>query len=229
MTELFYTNYAGKSMETCSMDDKKKEHYPYEIKYDFNSKGFRDREWPEDIENKNWIIGDSYTKGLGQPIEHTWPRMLENLSQQQYIVVAEDGCSNDRMCERIKYIAENYKPSSMIVMWSFFARRFEQGKNVHITNRYPSHDDDLQNFMQNFHTANKVFPGLVNLVIPDAFINDTGHTYSADELVYLLTKQNIDKHIIVADRKDFARDEFHFGLLTCEGIAKKTFDLIGNI
>ena len=46
------------------------EEFPHEISYKYISRGFRDVEWPEDIQNTPVIFGDSFIAGIGQPVEH---------------------------------------------------------------------------------------------------------------------------------------------------------------
>ena len=56
--------------------------YPYPIEYVYNSRGFRDAEWPESVDelrNAIWCIGDSFTVGLGSPLAHTWPYLLQQI------------------------------------------------------------------------------------------------------------------------------------------------------
>ena len=62
--------------ELC-IDKQHFENYNKKISYKYNSKGFRDVEWPLDFSNWICCIGDSYTEGLGQPFEETWPQMLQ--------------------------------------------------------------------------------------------------------------------------------------------------------
>jgi len=45
--------------------------YTKQISYRYNSKGFRDDEWPEDLSDVIWCVGDSFTVGIGQPFEET--------------------------------------------------------------------------------------------------------------------------------------------------------------
>ena len=33
--------------------------YPYKVNYKFNSRGFRDNEWPNNLNDRVWCIGDS--------------------------------------------------------------------------------------------------------------------------------------------------------------------------
>ena len=55
--------------------------YPYKIEYVYNSRGYRDQEWPESpeqLKNSIWCLGDSFTVGLGSAVSRTWPHVLES-------------------------------------------------------------------------------------------------------------------------------------------------------
>ena len=68
--------------------------YDYPINYQHNSRGFRDSEWPNDLDNIIWCVGDSFTKGLGAPVEHTWPSILQNKTNKRCLNVSINGASN---------------------------------------------------------------------------------------------------------------------------------------
>ena len=77
----------GKRIDNTGLDTYEscfdKEHfknYSKKISYEYNSKGFRDVEWPTDLSDCIWCIGDSFTEGLGQPFEETWPQVLQKNS-----------------------------------------------------------------------------------------------------------------------------------------------------
>lgn len=99
-------------------------HYPHIVEYNFNSRGFRDREWPCTIAKDTiWCFGDSFTVGLGSPIEHTWHWQLEQLSGKPAITVAMDGASNDWIAKKIHQCQEEIGPMSIVVQWSYLHRR----------------------------------------------------------------------------------------------------------
>jgi hypothetical protein len=233
--KLFLTKHIGARVNEIGMDtlsqcvDKNKFKNHEDITYEFNSNGFRDREWPNDLNNKNWAIGDSYSVGIGQHMHHTWVRQLEQISNSSFINCSEDGCSNDRMCERIEYISREYKPKNIVVMWSFFARRYHDGKNVHHLEN--NHQNDLLNFKKNFINSNNAFPNLINSIIPNALVNEKGYTYNSTELLYVLKNSitEINKDVIIYDKLDTGRDGFHFGEETCRVISKKIFDYLKDL
>lgn len=111
--------------------------YPYLIEYQYNSRGFRDSEWPEDLCNKIWAIGDSYTVGLGSPVEHSWPYLLQERLNQRVINVSMDGASNNWIARRAREIIQHAKPAAVVIQWSHIERREDSirdyvNKNWHI-------------------------------------------------------------------------------------------------
>lgn len=105
-----------------------KEHfqqYPHHIEYVYNSRGFRDAEWPDNIEELQqaiWCIGDSFTVGVGSPLTHIWPQVLSQRLDLRTINVSMDGASNDWIVRRSWDIINAVQPKYMIVMWSYTHR-----------------------------------------------------------------------------------------------------------
>lgn len=100
--------------------------YPYKVEYKFNSRGFRDYEWPNSIDELResiWCIGDSFTSGVGVPFEHTWPQILRKMSSKNVINVSLDGASNPWITRQTEYILEEIKPKIIVIQWSYINRR----------------------------------------------------------------------------------------------------------
>lgn len=95
----------------------KDNNYPHPISYQYNDRGFRDQPWPTDLTNSTWCLGDSFTVGIGAPIEHTWPHLLGNT-----INVSMDGASNQWIARKAIRVLEEIKPKLMIIQWSFITR-----------------------------------------------------------------------------------------------------------
>lgn len=115
----------GDSLDQC-LDRKHFLDYPHRVEYDYNSRGFRDREWPHDMEelrSATWCIGDSFTVGIGQPLAHIWPVVLAERQKQRTINVSMDGASNDWIYRRALNVMCSVAPAQMIVMWSYTHRR----------------------------------------------------------------------------------------------------------
>jgi len=100
--------------------------YPWPINYSFNSRGFRDQEWPsaqQELESALWCVGDSFTVGIGQPWEHTWPQVLAAHTQKRVINVGRDGAANDSIAQAVMTIIDHVHPVNIVVMWSYLHRR----------------------------------------------------------------------------------------------------------
>jgi hypothetical protein len=113
------------SLELC-LDKKHFLSYPYNITYNYNSRGFRDAEWPntvEELKNAVWCVGDSFTVGVGSPVEHTWPYMLQQNMNMRTINVSMDGASNNWIARKVVKILTEIVPKTVIIHWSYIARR----------------------------------------------------------------------------------------------------------
>jgi hypothetical protein len=100
--------------------------YPYQVEYRYNSRGFRDQEWPEDIDelkNAIWCVGDSFTVGLGTPVEHTWAYILQKKLGIRTINVSMDGASNTWISRKSVDILQTINPKTLIIHWSYLNRR----------------------------------------------------------------------------------------------------------
>jgi len=97
--------------------------FPYKVEYCFNSRGFRDAEWPNDFSNVIWCLGDSFTTGIGSPIEHTWPYVLQCSTGRRTINVSLDGASNNWIARTGVAILKQFPAADMVVQWSFLHRR----------------------------------------------------------------------------------------------------------
>lgn len=227
----FESKYNGSDSVTLCLNKKHFHDYKKSVHYLYNSKGFRDEEWPNDIYNKIWCVGDSFTLGLGQPYEEIWPKLLEKKLGERCINISEDGCSNDLMAARIEDI-KKYNPKYIVVMWSYFWRRWTGNRNVNydVTKReLPK--DDLINFLKNLKLANLNSPcGILNFVIPDCMI-ETASSWKT--ILVGKNKKNINKLITQYDplnhypivneveQLDYARDGRHYDILTCEKIVEE--------
>jgi len=97
--------------------------YPHEITYQYNSRGFRDEEWPDNLAQAIWCFGDSFTVGVGSPRPHTWPAMLQRKTHTRCINVSLDGASNQWIARKIQSLAQSLVPSCVVVHWSYIHRR----------------------------------------------------------------------------------------------------------
>lgn len=112
------------SLKDC-LDKNYFKSYPYTVEYNYNSRGFRDTEWPSnfaELKNSIWCVGDSFTVGLGSPIEHTWPYILQKQTNTRTINVSMDGASNYWISRKALQIIKEIDPLAVVVHWSYLFR-----------------------------------------------------------------------------------------------------------
>jgi len=118
--------YSGIDNFDHCVDKQHFKQYPHEIIYQYNSRGFRDEEWPTDLHNAAWCIGDSYTAGIGVPYSHMWPQVLSQKTGKRTINVSMDGASNNWIARKAGQILDVIQPKLLILHWSFVTRREEE-------------------------------------------------------------------------------------------------------
>jgi hypothetical protein len=145
--------YSGLDSPQCCLNKQHFDAYPYEVNYVYNSRGFRDTEWPTDIKELQqaiWCVGDSFTVGVGQPFDHIWPQVLSRRLNQRTINVSMDGASNDWIVRRAWDIIDAVKPKYMIVMWSYTHRAESDRRDLSDEDRrmHSSKDSSAQDLMR---------------------------------------------------------------------------------
>jgi hypothetical protein len=149
--------------------------YPHSIEYTYNSRGFRDRNWPDSLDelrNAVWCIGDSFTVGIGQPLAHIWPQVLSDTINRRTINISMDGASNDWIYRRAIDIIRYINPVHMVVMWSYTKRREsdridmpDEDRRIETSKESSEQDYDHWLILSNrLHTANDQ---VIQTTIPD--------------------------------------------------------------
>jgi hypothetical protein len=197
--------------------------YTKDISYRYNSRGFRDHEWPEDLSNVVWCVGDSFTVGTGQPFEESWPQVLEKKIGKRCINLGEDGCANDTLALRIQEICKLYKPKLIVVMWSYLHRRRIDGENVQFDKKDFGADRDLKNFIKNYKLCANVQTDIIHSIIPDVFTEK-----NLKNIQYILQHEEIED-IISFPQLDYARDYHHFDIKTSELVTNLMIEKINTI
>ena len=130
LPELYLSTFSNKHWHTSGIDSPElcsnRRHYfsyPHKVEYCYNSRGFRDAEWPEDLADVIWCVGDSFTVGLGSPLEHTWPYILQQRSGRRTINVSMDGASNNWIARIVSAILAELPNAVIVTQWSFLHRR----------------------------------------------------------------------------------------------------------
>jgi hypothetical protein len=98
--------------------------YTKKVHYQYNSRGFRDREWPANPQLRDcvWCFGDSFTAGVGSPETDTWVRQVEQALGRPCINISLDGANNQWIAEKIQRVQQEINPPHIIVQWSYFHR-----------------------------------------------------------------------------------------------------------
>lgn len=166
--------YSGIDCAKHCVDKQHFARYPYAIEYEYNSRGFRDAEWPPsltDLQNCIWCVGDSFTVGIGSPQSHTWPARLSHAANCRTINISLDGGSNTwiaRTCERI---VQEINPKRLVVMWSYTERRELPNANLTDEQRRcqdvtATAEENLQNFWGCYQKVIDLAPQSVHFCIP---------------------------------------------------------------
>jgi hypothetical protein len=117
-------NEFGLDSKAHCLDQNHFNNYPHQVIYSYNSRGFRDQEWPNNLDHAIWCIGDSFTVGIGCPQHHTWSRILQDRTNTRTINVSLDGASNVWIKRQALQILNEVSPHFMVIHWSYF-HRFE--------------------------------------------------------------------------------------------------------
>lgn len=158
-----WTHSGIDSQDNC-LDLKHFQQYPHNIVYNYNSRGFRDDEWPDNVDQVIWCVGDSFTVGLGNPRKHTWPYLLQKKLNVRCINVSLDGASNQWIARNAQLIISKFPQARVVIQWSFLHRR--ESANQQRLHHAPelSVYEDLDLWQQCVESL----PTAVHSVIPDA-------------------------------------------------------------
>lgn len=222
MVNLKLQNTAGQRFLESGIDSyekcRNKDHFrnfPYSIEYVYNSRGFRDVEWPDNLSDAIWCIGDSFTVGLGSPIEHTWVHLLKHRVPCPVINISMDGASNDWIARMSNTIQTAVKPAAIIHQWSYAHRREknsnERDEDRRIWNVWATVDEDMDNFINCVKsTAGNNQTQILHSVIPNPVkeFDNQGINLKRFKL------ENIPNMLYDNIQLDLARDGHHYDILT---------------
>lgn len=227
LDEIVLTHTVNEFTTTLGIDSlahcQDRDHYNSYAKfvvYKFNELGYRDEEWPTNIENKVWCVGDSFTVGIGQPFEETWPQLVQNKIQSRVITISMNGASNTWIARRAKFILEKFKPFALLIQWSYVHRREDPDLSkldeLRALNFDPKDFADFENLTANIMSveSNKSTTKIVHSFIPQFFDSDSDIQKSVD-LYNMLSKNNI-LYFAPPKQIDFARDGYHYDIGTAE-------------
>jgi len=180
--------------------------YKHDIEYCYNSRGFRDKEWPvttQELQDSVWCIGDSFTVGTGSPLSHTWPQVLEKSIQHRCINVGMDGASNEWITRQALNIIHQIQPRNIVILWSYLHRRESTDTTLNNEDRriWSTTAGDQENWDNFTQCQAQLINHNVNIVqgiVPNY----------ADTNTFPLDK------VIAVPQLDRARDGHHFDIVT---------------
>lgn len=214
--------YSGLDSINGCLDKAWFKQYPHTVEYYYNSRGFRDTEWPDsvnELKNSIWCVGDSFTVGLGSPIEHTWPYLLNKKLKKQTINISMDGASNDWISRKVVRILKEIQPKNMVIHWSYIERR--ESDNCLLNDedrRLPYLVKDLDNGFDNLQLCVKSVEqhsGACQIV--HSFIPKSYSTPTAQYCQALLDHMFKNKYNLgLIKQLDYARDYHHYDIKTSD-------------
>lgn len=150
----------GIDSEDKCRDKKWFKNYPHEITYSYNNRGFRDSEWPPDSELSNaiWCFGDSFTVGIGNNINHTWPQILSTKTGRRTINISLDGASNNWIHRRAKEVLDTVKPRALVIHWTYLSRYEKEDHSLSDEDRrlhchpFDWQEDDTEVYKKRFNS-----------------------------------------------------------------------------
>jgi hypothetical protein len=223
--------YSGMDSAEYCMDKKHFDSYLHRVNYKYNSRGFRDEEWPTDINELKqavWCVGDSFTVGIGSPLEHTWPYQVGKQLGRRIINISMDGASNEWIARKVLRICETVSPELIIVQWSYTHRR--EHKHILLSDedrRIHNCKEESQQDIDNTICCIKAVAEKSTSIIIHSFIPYFAH--ATDRLQLLSKIKNLPiLSIPEIVRLDIARDGHHYDIRTAEKFSIAVSNLLTN-
>lgn len=200
------------SYSQCA-DKKWFEQWPDTVSYQFNSAGYRTHELidPGCI----LVIGDSFTLGMGVNSDQRYTNLLEQQLNHQVANFSLNGASNDWISRKLSQLLRILQPRAVIIHYTFSHRRERPNLDWHDNERtecepFYSSQENFDNWRKNFDQINSLCTGLqvIHSFIPQ------WHDQSVD---YSMLGPTVVKPITITD---YARDRFHYGILTHQHLAQ---------
>ena len=214
LQKLYIGNCINKKMQSYGLDTlidierRNKldifENYPYKVDYQFNSRGFRDREWPANLQDSLWVIGDSHVLGLGVPERLLFTRLLEEITGKKVINLGSYSAFNIWISLSCESILNEIQPKNLIVAWTHLSKRIRPDEPFSYSK------DNLTHFHK---CVNMIIRASKNCNVIQMC---SPNILEKDDINYFLKYK---KFIGLVDQIDYARDGFHIGVETHRQIA----------
>jgi hypothetical protein len=205
--------------------------YPFtNILYKYNNRGYRDEEWPTNLDDVIWCIGDSFTLGVGSPIEHTWPFLLRQYTGSKVINVSMNGASNEWISRKTLKLLESCKPKAIVILWSYLHRREKPREDIDDEARIWTIKDNWQSHVKNFiECRERVVRACNDTLLIDACIPNyafESHIPIKGFLTNNYTAKFGETFLGELKQRDYARDYHHFDIKTSHAFVKQITDIM---
>jgi len=205
--------------------------YNKTILYEYNYLGYRDLDWPTDLSNQIWCIGDSFTVGLGQPSSETWSNILSQKMNRRIINVSMNGASNDWMRRRAEFILQEFSPVAILLQWSYLHRRELSNESLMDEERALWHStdsvNDLKNFLDNLRAVEQL-KGSTKVI--HSFIPEFSNPDSCDADTIFKEMSAINSlNFPPCKQVDFSRDGHHYDIQTATCYADCYFEKLHQL
>lgn len=223
IVDLEHANYQNEFISPDVPNSKYVEHdieafnnYP-KFDYKFNSRGFRDEEWPEDISNVLWLVGDSGSMGVGVAYEDTFPVLLEKALDVRVIKACKiNGNNYFDVFMYAKEVLTTIKPKVLIVQWSFLWRNhIPKDPSIKTSNKM-----DVAATLSYIKNLEKISGNtkLVHLICPMI------HCFG--DFIKHLEKLNLN--VVYFEDIDLGRDNLHIGIESHKLLSKAIVDFFNE-
>lgn len=218
----FTTDYEKPDSPQDCLDSDHFKNYPFAVNYKYNSRGFRDYEWPDSLDNAVWCIGDSFTVGLGSPYEHIWPVVLSKVTGLKTVNVSVNGASNAWISRKTCELINTLQPKLIVIMWSYFYRRESSNELLNdeerqIWSNQTKWQINYKDFKFNRDKVKNTNTKIIDCCIPDCW-RGSKLFFGMDVLPNLVKDDDFLGEVPVLD---YARDYHHFDIKTSKYIVDK--------
>lgn len=200
--------------------------YSYPVEYVYNSRGFRDQEWPETLSEAIWCFGDSFTVGLGSPQSHTWPHLLAQSADRRTINISMDGASNSWIARKCLRVIREIQPSTIVIQWSYTHRREVEDTTLSDEDRRLMYInstavEDIKNTIDCIKQIEQEKTGqVIHSFIPE-------FTNQDNKQVFNLALTKVAEHVILEfPILDLARDGKHYDIKTSQKFVDAVVQLL---
>lgn len=176
------------------------ENFKHNIEYTFNSRGFRDKEWPSNLSDSVWCLGDSHTLGIGVPKEYIYTELLQQSSNINIINCGFWAATNIWLSLTAESILKEIKPKYLIIGWTHLTKRVRPDEPI---------NNDTFSLMHFKKCMDMVFKANINTTIIHFCVPDI---LSKNELQLFNNYSN--NFLGIIEKIDTGRDGFHIGIDT---------------